>query len=397
MVSRTAALALLAVACLVLAGSAPTLGATSAAPAGAQAGDPQTFQDWVLTLEETPERSAVGDVGLDVGRSLDTQRSDAVVAVQRIGLEQRLEAASSDQERFEILRSELETMTVRVEGIYSAEREALAQYRQGEMTAREYLERTAFLDARVGQYMETVSVIESEGERIQAAAIGRDAAELRTRGTVVGGPLQGRVRSAYTGEIEPVSVRVDASPGGYVALAVVDDVAVRQSHRYDQRATDDVPTNDLRTALDHVYSQYPDETDDVGSIGVGGQQSSGVFYVSMTTNEDVAVTSFVDNRNLTVFKEVYRQPLEQVPVEDSTTAVESGVRLEVETHPQEGLVHVRTSDADSGEPVATAVSVGGEPVGTAGPDGDLWLVVPRGATNVTARLGTGRSVSAPLP
>lgn len=401
MVSRPAALSLLSITCLVLAGTIAAPGAVipdhRATASGQFQEDSPVYSDWVLTLDGPAERSAVGEVGLDVGQSISTQRSAAVLRLNRIELQQRLDAAPTDEDRFEILRSELDSLRSRLDGLYDEEQTVLAEYRTGELSAKDYLLRTTFLDARVTQYMETLSVIEAEGERIQAAAIGRDVEELRTMATVIGGPIQQRVGRAYRGEIGPASVRVDAGSGGYVVVTIVGDAVVRQSHRYDRRAPPDDPTNDLRSALDQVYAQYPDETSQVGSISVGGQQPTGVFYVTITTSSDVTLTSYVDNRNLTVFKEVYRQPLEQLSVDPGPGLEQNGLRLQVNPSPTAGLIRVETTDAESGEPLDADLSVSGSPVGSTGPDGVAWVADPPGPTNVTASVGTNQSVSTQLP
>lgn len=394
MVSRTAALALLAVACLVLAGAAPVPGAATTGPPST--GGDHALADWVLTLGGAAERTAVGDVGLDVARSVDTQRSDAVLRLDRIGLRRRLQSANSDEARFNVLQEEIESINVRLNGLYAAEQAALDEYRAGSITARDYLHRTAFLDARVDQYLDTASLIEAEGEAIQAASVRRDVSALRTRAALIGGPIQEVVRSASRGAGDPASIRVEAGPHGYVAAGVVGGAVVRQSQRYDLRA-EDGPTNDLRTSLDHVYAQYPDETDQSPSINVGGQQSVGVFFVTITTSSNVAVTSYVDNRNLTVFKEVYRKPLSQLAVQEVGSVEQGGIRLSVDRDPAAGVLRVRTRDAETGDPVPARVTVDGAAVGSTGSDGSLWTVDRPGPAAVSASAGANRSATLQVP
>ena len=391
MVSRPATLALLAVACLVLAGSAPAAPSSSIGAAASQF-DSDRSANWVLELDGEPIRSDVVTPGLDVAQSLETQRSAASIRLREITLQRRLQAASTDERRFEILTDEVEALGARLRGLYSAEQSALAGYRQGQLSADEYLSRTAFLHARTQQYLETISVIEDEGERLQAAAISRSVQELRTRAAVIGGPVQEHAAATYEGASSGSAIRVEVGTEGYVASYVVDGELVRQSHRYGLR-TESGSTNDVRTVIDHIYSQYPDETNQSPSISVGGQQSAGVFFLTITTSSSVRVTSFVDNRNLTIFKEVYRQPLTQLSFGRGVTATEDDVRLVVDHATAADLLRIRTTADGTGDPVDAAVFFGGTRVGSTGLDGELWVVAPGNETAINANTGSNQTVS----
>ena len=397
MVPRPTVFALLAVLVLVVAGVVPAAGVTAGGATGASVAGPApgpggpVGRDYALTLNETPARTDVADVGLDVARSVEDQRSKAQVRLDVLKLQARLDSAASDDERFDVLNVRLDVLKAQLSGLDDAEQAALREYNAGRLTTKGYLYRLAFIDARARQLQDVLSLVETRGQQIQAASIGRRVTEVRTDAAVLGGPVQHNVALAYRGEVAAKQVRVETAPDGYVATTVVGGSQLRQAYRYDLRS-ESGPTNDMRSALDTVYATYPNESSRVSSVNVGGQRDAGVFYVTIDTPTS-QVTAYVDNRNLTVFKEEYRTQLAQLQVEPVRDVTERGLSVGLDRGRSSHLLRVDLADAGSGAPVQAAVLVDGEAVGRTGPEGHLWFPEPARPANVSVNAGPNRTVS----
>lgn len=350
-----------------------------------------------LTLApDAVERNDLDDFSLDVSSTLSFERGRAGARLASLTLNERLEAAETNDERYQILINETERIDQRIAELHAEERRALEAYNAGSISTAEFLRRLAGIHERTEVIVTTLDRIRTRGRNIQSTAIIQQADELDTEARTLQGPVRDRIASAQRGTEAPIRAYAETSPNGIVLSAIFDGTYVREAWRYDRRATSG-PTNSLRKSIDTAYAVYTEASSNISTIEAGGQRAAGLYFITLTAKSGVVITTYIDNRNLTVFKEFYRRPLGLVEFNSTVVTSDRGLRLTVRRTHTGGPMRVTLQDTESMTPVRGTVSINETVVGETGADGSLWLLTDRPTFVITARSEDGTRIAITVP
>lgn len=378
---------------VLVVGSIPVHGAFDASDPSIHRPQTASFSsvNWALDIPEAVDETGSGTASLDVGANLAQQHLTTRLQLHRKVVDRRFETAETDDQRFSILIDETERVGTRLSELKTQKREAVRAHARGRISDDQYLKRISAVSAQAGTLAGTIDLIESYGFDIRSAEVQRRANGLRDRATELQDPIGTRAAAATHGSVEPMQVYIRSTVDGVVLTTVIDGEFVRTAIRYDRR-TFDGPTTDLRTSLDEIYRLYPAATQDPEVLEASGQRSEGFYYFLIAPSPDTTITTYLDNRNLTVFKEVYRLSVDQVALDSPLVASENDLRLAVRQTYIGGPMRLRVSGSSVSDPVIATVRLNGSVVGETDADGELWVVEPDPPYTITAARG-GRNIT----
>lgn len=392
-----AVLSLLASLAALPASTAAGAAATDPGPTGqlaAQTVSPESSNaTWKLGLApQSIRRIGYTRPGLDIGATLTRSNDHLTDRWADHALSVRLEAASSDEERFDLLVNESDRVAAHIEQLRGEERDAIAAYSTGELGTTGLLTQLARIHARTDHLQSRVDSIRSGGEAIQSASVIARADELEVAVTALRGPVRERAVAVHRGEAPTVQVYAETSDGGVVLSSMMDDAYVREAY-HGGRRTAEGPTISLQDAITVFSGIYPTAFTNVDDMQVGGQRSTGIYYVTLTTNNREQLRSFLDNRNRTVFKEFYRQPRPWIKFTPAASVSENGTVVRINRTYPSGPMRVTVLDGETGDPVTATVTIDDVVVGRTNPYGTVWAIENRGPDRLSIARTDGRYVN----
>jgi hypothetical protein len=273
------------------------------------------------------------------------------------------------RERF--VAERLQAIEDRTEAMRAAERRAVAAYARGDLTTTNFTRTLVATDAEARTLHRATADLEDLSE---SESNGNFALALQLRLDTFQSPLRQRLAAALRDGTADVRLSLRATETGYVLGAVDDGTYYREAFRYDNRQ----PEGPKSLTSNAVLGDRQAEVYNVSSPGTQRLYRDAGAYVGrmVYSYADTEITAFFDGGTGEVFFEQRRHVLEDM---DRTTAIDEGngsVRLRVERTFFNGPIRVEVTDPETGEPIDTAVRVGGERVGTTGEDGVLWVVEP---------------------
>lgn len=393
----------LALAPVALVGLAAGSLAAPTQPAGDGGALPQTTVSpstpnatWKLGLApQSIERIGYTRPGVDVGATILRSNDRITDRMAAHSLSVRLESASSDEQRFDILVNESDRIEGRITNLRADERAAIAAYNTGDIRSETLLTRLARIHAWADHLQRRVDSVRAGGEAIQSASIIARADELEVAVTALRGPIRERAIEIHRGEAAGIQVYAETAPEGVVLATVMDDAYVREA--YDgARRTAEGPTISLQDAITVFSDIYPSAFTNVDDMQAGGQRSAGIYYVTLTTNDREEIRSFLDNRNRTVFKEFYRQPRPWIEFAPAVSVSGNGTVVRINRTYPSGPMRVTVLDGETGEPTRATVTIDGAEVGRTNPYGTVWAIENRGPDRVSVARPDGRHVNVTL-
>lgn len=374
------------------AGSVPQTGSVSDGNGPADTVQPRFSQVSLLVLG-SDRRSHITTTSVDVSSAVTIQTADANTTLNQYALESRLESATTDEKRIEILQVAL----VDAQRQATALRESEASLRQayGERSissgtfARELAENRAQAEA-----LETyLTDIARQAEQIDPS-IEQRAESISGRLTEFQGPVREKALIAIRGQSPPVRLYVSASPNGTVLSTIADGRIVREAYRDDRRSDFDasITIDQLVTIAKRNYPVVVEESQEWGV----SQVAFGIYRIELNLpGQDL--NAYVDGRTQQVYYEVRRERLNKPEPNLSKIVTANGTRLVVNRTYRGGPLRIATYDSVSGEAVEATVLVEAVPVAT-GTDGVAWTLAPdlaqftvtvvRPAGNVTTTVRT---------
>ncbi|MDX1748466.1 MAG: hypothetical protein R3324_21235, partial [Halobacteriales archaeon] len=307
----------------------------------------------------------------------------------------RLEAASSDEQRFDILGNESRRIQTRINQLRADERTAITAYGAGELSTESFITRLARIHARTDDLQSRIDSVRAGGEAIQSASIIARADELEVAVTALRGPIRERAIGINRGEATAVQIYAETSREGVVLATVMDDAYVREAYHDGRRATEG-PTISLQDAITVFSDIYPGAFTNVDDMQAGGQRSAGIYFVTLTTNDREEIRSFLDNRNRTVFKEFYRQPRPWIEFAPAVSVSGNGTVVRINRTYPSGPMRVTVLDGETGQPARATVTVAGVTIGQTNPYGTIWVIENRGPDRISVQRSDGRYVNTTL-
>jgi hypothetical protein len=351
-----------------------------------------------------------GTVTLDVGGSLamDNARVHGRYATTR--LREAFAAADDDdaQRRAVVLQSTAR-LEGRIENLTARERDALEAYNAGDLSTRAYLRELAAIHVTADALLTTIDQLytfnRAAGTPVEATRVAR----MKARLAPLTGPVRGRLAAAMEGDSDAVRVYVETSESGFVLSMIetgqYDTQYTREAYfgdGLDNRWADKpLSIDEFEQRLEELYPWVTANKDSSDSALTSEPNyiRSGVYAIAFNhphgtiSNRDLTV--YYDAGTQSVFYEIQRLDVDQVPTEQVANVTDENLRIRVRATYSDGPMVVNVTDATTGEPVDATVEVNGQTVGTTA-RGDVWTVAPRGEFTVTASSG-GRNVTAVPP
>ena len=348
----------------------------------------------VLDIPPTQvRRTALDRRTVDLGPALSFAANGSSYRLATLSTLERVESTEDPDVRRRLVLEAVGELEAGVETLRAAQREAIAAYAAGDVTARGLLIRLAHVDARARALDERrarLAAIAADSEALTEADEDRISA-VRVVLDTFHGPVREHVVSVLRGEAPPTRFYVAAGPDSVVLSMIRDDQYVREVFRGDLRGVDgrevgiEGATDAFRRAYPVVYDTLLNNTTDVS-----GQ--AGTFRVQLRHSRG-ALVAYVDGGSGRVFREFQTRPLSTFGRNDSVRSTRDGYRLFVNRTYAGGPMRVSVIDAATGAPANFTITMGppqGESttVGPTGSDGVLWTLAPTGQFTVVAIDGT---------
>lgn len=326
--------------------------------------------------------------------------------------------AGTTAEREAAIEVALARLDDRVAAAERRERQALAAFNSGEMSAQTYLRELAAVDTTADELSRSLTQLYEYVDSMRESPVSpARIAELKARLVGLRGPVRDRVGDAMRGESEPVRVFVETSDTGVVLATVTGSEFNRQYVREaylpaarapgdpDQFRTD--RGYDLTAARERASELYAWTFENAGPTSTGLRTGepylyrAGVYSVTVdhphgtATQGDLVV--YLDGATGEVFREIQFKDLSEVPTDEPIVNRSAGLSVVVNRTHAGGPLSVSVRSNATSEPVDTTVSVDGETAGSTGPDGQLWTIAPREAYTVSVPTeGRGNVTVGPL-
>ncbi|NLV01312.1 hypothetical protein G3A49_01760 [Haloferax volcanii] len=343
-------------------------------------------------------RSTVEAHHVDLGPSLDFSALRAGGRIQTGASLERIESASDDSTRQQLILDELNGIEQRAIALQSAQRSVIERFNDDNLTARELLIELARIDAEARALNERRVALRDVTSRTSDFSIssGRLAALERELDTFTG-PVRTHAVAVMTGEADAARFSVRTSETGVVLSVVADGEYVREAYRADLRDRDQ-RTVTYEEALDIVAENYP-------TIYSSRTAQNGTNVISAGDSHRVRInynygqlTAYVDTGSGRVFKESQTRPLRSISISATATGVRDGLALTVDRTYPGGPLRIQLNESETGDPVDANVTIGLEAsqestlLGHTGSDGTLWTVSPSAPYTVTVIKGNSAVV-----
>jgi hypothetical protein len=338
-------------------------------------------------------RTALDRRMVDLGPALGFAANGSSYRLETLATVERVESAESPDVRRRRVLDAVRGLETGVETLQTEQREAVAAYAAGDLTARGLLIRLARVDARaraLDDRRARLAAVAADSEALTETDADRISA-VRVRLDTFHGPVREHVVSVLRGDAPPTRFYVAAGPDSVVLTMIRGDQYVREVFRGDLRTggTGTVgiegATVTFRRAYPVVYDTLVNNTTDVS-----GQ--AGTFRVQLRHSRG-ALVAYVDGGSGRVFREFHTRPLTTFERNDTVRSTRDGFRLSVNRTYAGGPMRVSVVDAATGTPANFTITMGppqGESttIGATGPDGVLWTLAPTGQFTVVAIDGT---------
>jgi hypothetical protein len=301
--------------------------------------------------------------------------------------------ATTAEARTALIRAEVNRLAARIDSLESRQRDALADYNDGELSARRFVAELAAVDAGAES-------VESQFDRIVERAGVFMPSPLQTRINdnradlvPLRGPVRERVAAAMAGDRPATDVYTLTSPTGVVLTTIDGERFYREAYlaaNRDPDGADNFVTADDSTglipAIDRASELYPWVYSRT-SPGISRQGASSVYTISVDHSQGRLVSN-IDGATRNAFYEVQTLQTNRVPTNTFENETET-LAVRVETAFGTGPMEVVVTDPVTQEPLNATVLVGEYRVDTTGADGSLWTTAPHRARVVTVRTEEG--------
>lgn len=319
-------------------------------------------------------------------------------------VEEAYASADDEPQRRQALRAAAARLERRVTELHSRERAALQAYNAGELSAEQYLQTLAALDAKARTLEGAVGRLETYTANFSPRPVNQErVGRIYERVQTLQGPVRQHVRRAYAGQAMALRVYVETSTDGVVLASAV---RTEDGPRYireaylpsarDPEAPDSLAGDPVQ-AFDRMADLYPWSWENQNGVSTGQPIGSprlfaaGVYPIAVD-HEQGRLTVYLDGGTNTTFLEYQQLQLDHVPTGSPVDTTDQGINLQVNRTRVGGPLLVQVTNQTTREPIDAMVEIDGTTVGRTGADGRVWAVTPQGRfdVNVTSE---GRNVS----
>ncbi|MGB9957248.1 DUF7094 domain-containing protein [Haloferax prahovense] len=340
---------------------------------------------------------------VDLGPSLDFAALRAGEQIQTGASIERIESATNDNTRQQLILDELNSIEQRAIALQSAQRSAIERFNGGDLTARELLVELARIDAEARGLNERRVALRELATETPDFSInsGRLAALERELDTFTG-PVRKYAVTVMSGQSDTARFSVRTSETGVVLSVVADGEYVREAYRAGLRNRDQ-STVSYEEALDIVAESYPTIYSSRAAQNGTNVISAGDSHRVRINYDRGQLTAYVDTGSGRVFKESQTRPLTSITTSAVATEVKDGLTLTVDRTYPGGPLRIQLNESGSDDPVDANVTIGLEAsqestlLGHTGSDGMLWTVSPSSPYTITVIKGNSAVVLTTSP
>ncbi|MEF8774736.1 MAG: hypothetical protein V5A37_08470 [Halobacteriales archaeon] len=381
---------------LVSAGVAavPTTGISGNASGGstvAATGPPTTVTNSTARMAiDAPARTGQGTAGTSLSAALSEHGEALRSSHEVLSMERAFEARPED-DRSDLLISELIDIERRIEALRTTQRRTMAAYANGSVSESTLLTRFARID---GTARELDRRLDSVWDLTNRLGITYLDSRLR-QAEALTGSMKGPVRSAVADRLAAgrslPSVHVEATGDALVLAAIDGDDYVRESvFLPNLQSEGDRELTSAIGALAQTERFYPWATEHRTSNYLVG--TPGSLYRVEFTHQHGRLQVSLGARTGQVFREIQRLDLPKLPTTTVRTVENDVFRVTFERTYRGGPMRVSVSAVETGDPVDATVAFGNRTVRETGADGVAWVVEPRAGYSLTV-IGDGATAT----
>ena len=346
----------------------------------------------VLTLGSEPKRTAFDSPSASLGSSLSAERSEVQTQLDTRSLDQQLQAASSSEQKQQLLTQFRYQIENRIISLKARERQAASEFSNGSISATEYVRTLGRIDAEAEEVRHAIRVLDKRVGSVSNFGMPGIDRTLNGKLATLEGPVRHRVSQLSQSRAAPTRIYAETTDTGVVLSMIVDGTYVREAVRLDARTPSAANSISLREAQNQIYQQYPWALNHTnGPTTIEQYRVANIYSVTMH-HQHGNFTAYLDSGTEKVFKETQfkyltrQQSLPPGPGVQNTTSTALGsenVTLTVNRSYAGGPLRVElTNETDA--PLNGQVTVGGHSIGKTGSDGVLWALSPAKQFRVSA-------------
>ncbi len=363
--------------------------ATESSPAGSMSDD---LARSVTVANNTTQRLVAGPITaqgyasprLDFGAAVAMNRESLDDGYELELLTQRIDSASSSEERQAYLQAAIERIERQIETIQRQEQRAIEAYGSGNISDRELVRRLGMIGYRAQLTTETIERL----ERATGASLGsltRQADEYVT-------PTRSALYQSMTGEHdEPMQVHVVGGEQGlvvqFLSQAGGDLQYQREAVRLDHRDGNvSQGFADAQEFLDYTGTRYPYVSQSSG-VNIWEFKQGNWFF--STSPDQGSIRLYVDGSLRKVYREYQQLQVSALPMSETTSVTAENVTVTANHTANGGPIKLTVVPEPGENPGSVDVEINGQYVGKTNEDGVLWYVPPAGPHRVTVGTNTG--------
>lgn len=356
--------------------SGVTVGATDSAAVDAQP-EGVAGLDLPERLElESLSAHGTASVGPDAGRAIQQNGSALDAAYRQYLLEERLERASSDEERARVLDASIEASNETARQLRERERAAVADYQSGDLSAAQLAGELGLIDARASQELDVVSATDDRAQELGIPGVGPRAEAFTAQLQIRQGELRAKAGESIVADAEPHRFYVASGDSGIVLSTIDGATFHREANRHDNHVATVEQGVRKERGQDLPEELYPRFSEFAGFTRKSWEDTERHVYRASGEYDYGSIDSYVDAHTEAVARENQILRLnDRLPTQPARNVTADNVTLSVErTYP---TGPARVTVLNDGEPIEGAtVSVANESVATTDADGRAWVVEP---------------------
>jgi hypothetical protein len=326
-------------------------------------------------------------VRIGLGSALQSGSDGARYAHERLRIRREFEAASMVDEKRSVIDNALIELEERSHPLQARERRTIRQYSDGNITARELVQRLARLDAEAREIRKTLDLLRTLTDRINVDDFDSRIRIVSGRTEPLEGPVRHRAARVMAGDAGATRVHVTASHTGVVLSTMVGDQYLREGTEWRNR--------NASGSSDFDYGRFEElypwiTKDEPGDIFWRGEN----LYKFRANHAQGSLRAYVDASTSDVFQETQRLSVEEMPTTMTVVSASDDIRITLQRTYVGGPLGILVENPNTDAVLNARVVIDGYDLGNTGADGHVRTLEPRPryTVNVTAG-GTSYSVT----
>lgn len=322
--------------------------------------------------EVSAERFATVRIGM--GSALQSRSDGVRHAHRRLVIEREFEAASSLEEKRNVIDRALIELEERAGALETRELAAFRDFSDGTISAEGLLVELARIDAAAREIDTTLDLLNDLGDR---TGITRFDSRIRGIDALVGslqGPVRNRASQTVAGEAPPKRVFVTGSETGVVLSMLSGGTYYRAATSLSNRRPDE--ENSVDSPRGRAEELYPWAFANGGYTSVDGALTANTYRITVVHSQGELV-AYMDAGSADVYREVQTFRLSAMATPERVSRSNEELQVTLRRTFAGGPLFVSVEDAGTGATVNARVSVDGYSLGHTGADGSVRTIEPR--------------------